>query len=119
MKISVEYNQVHDCLVGKFIGTLEPKHVGSYLQEVLRLARVHDCKRFLNDMREAEIKFSISELYYASAEVAVGEFNRSWKRAMLVKEKNKEIEFLEITTKNKGFDFKIFEDFDEAIAWLV
>ena len=108
MKITVEYNPVHDCLVGKVIGILEPKLVGQYLQEVLKLARIHDCKRFLNDMRETEIKFSISELYYASAKAAVEEFDRSWKRAMLVREKTRDMEFLEITAKNKGFDMKNF-----------
>jgi len=119
MKITVEYNQVHNCLVGKFIGTIEPKHVGEYAEEVLKLVRIHDCKRFLNDMREAEIKMSIADLYYVSAEAAVEEFDRSWRRAVLVKEKTEELEFYEITGKNKGLDLKIFDDFDEALEWLV
>jgi len=119
MKITVEYNQVHNYLVGKFIGTMEPKHVGEYAQEILKLARIHDCKRFLNDMRETEMKLSIADLYYASAEAAVEDFDRSWKRAVLVKEKTKEIEFYEITAKNKGLDVRTFDNFDEALAWLV
>jgi len=119
MKITVEYNPVHDCLIGKFIGTIEPKHVAGYVDEILKLARIHNCKRFLNDMREAEIKMSIAELYYASAKTAREEFDRSWKRAILVKEKTAEIEFLEVTAKNKGLDLKIFDNFEEAMAWLV
>ncbi len=101
MKITVEYNQVHNCLVGKFIGTIEAKHVREYAEEVLKLVRIHDCKRFLNDMREAEIKMSIADLYYVSAEAAVEEFDRSWKR------------------KNKGLNLKTFDNFDEALVWLV
>ncbi len=70
-------------------------------------------------MREAEIKMSIADLYYVSAEAIVEEFDRSWKRAILVKEKTEEIEFYEITAKNKGLDLKIFDNFDEAMTWLV
>ena len=119
MKITVEYNQVHNCLVGKVIGAMEPKHVGVYAQEILKLVRIHDCKRFLNDMREVELKLSIADLYYASAEAAVEEFDLRWKRAVLVKELTKEFEFYEITAKNKGLDVRIFDNFDEAMAWLV
>lgn len=119
MKITVEYNQVHNCLVGKFIGTMEAKHVGEYAQEILKVARIHDCKRFLNDMRETDIKMSIADLYFVSAEAVVEEFDRSWKRAVLVKEKTKDVEFYEITAKNKGLVLKTFDNFDEAMAWLV
>ena len=102
MNITVEYNQAHNCLVGKFIGTMEPKHVGEYAQEVLKLARIHDCKRFLNDMRETEIKLSIGDLYYASAEAAVEEFDRSWKRAVLVKEKTRKSNSMRLRQKTKA-----------------
>ncbi len=119
MKIKVEYNQVHNCLVGKYIGTIEAKHVGEYAQKILKLVRIHDCKRFLNDLRGAEIKMSFADLYYASAQAIVDEFDRSWKRAVLVKEITKEIEFYEITAKNKGLNLKTFDNFDEALQWLV
>ena len=66
MKISVVYNQVYNCLMGKYVGVLEPQHVQEYIDKVLEKAKVHDCKRFLNDMREAEIRLTITDLYYVS-----------------------------------------------------
>jgi hypothetical protein len=118
MKITVEFDQNHHCLVGKFVGVIEPMHVKEYAQEVLKLARFHDCKRFLNDMREAEINMSFADLYYATADAVVEEFDRSWKRAILVKELTKEIEFWEVTATNKGITLKIFDNYNEALAWL-
>lgn len=118
MKISVTYDEAHDCLVGKYVGVLEPKNVKEYGDEILRLTRIHDCKRLLNDMREAEIKLSITDLYYASAEAIMGEFNRNWKRAVVVKEKTEEMDFYEITATNKGLTIKVFDDYKEALAWL-
>jgi hypothetical protein len=118
MKITVEYDQTHNCLTGKFVGKMKFIHVKEYAQEFLKLARVHDCKRILSDLREADIKLSIADLYYASAEAAVGEFDQSWKRALVVKEMTKEIEFYEITATNKGLIVKTFDDYDEALAWL-
>ncbi len=85
----------------------------------MKLAKDHKCKRFLNDMREAEIKLSITDLYYASAEAILSEFDRTWKRAILVKEKTRELEFYEITASNKGLTLKVFEDYDEALDWLL
>jgi len=118
MKITVEYDEINDCLIGKFVGIFEPKHVKLYVKEAFKLAKLHNCKRFLNDMREAEIRLSITDLYYASAETTMGEFDRSWKRAIVVNEKTQEMEFFEITASNKGLTLKVFDDYDEALAWL-
>lgn len=118
MKISVVYDESLNCLIGKYVGIFEPKHVNAYGNEILKLAKIHRCKRFLNDLREAEFKFSITDLYYASAEAIVGEFDRSWKRALVLKEKTKETEFYEITANNKGLTLKIFDNYNEALEWL-
>lgn len=118
MKISVVYDETHDLVHGKFAGTFEPKHVKEYGDEILRLAKIHKCGRFLNDMREAEIKLSITDLYYASAEAVFGAFDRSWKRAILVREITKELEFYEITASNKGLLIKVFDNYNEALEWL-
>lgn len=118
MKISVTYDEVHNCLYGKAVGAFEPKHVKEYGDEILRVARIHNCKRFLNDMREADLRLSITDLYYASAEAMIGEFDRTWKRALIVKELTKEIEFYEITATNKGLIIKVFDNYDEALKWL-
>lgn len=118
MKIRVIYDETHDCLIGKYTGLLEPGNVKEYGDEILKLVKIHDCKRFLNDMREAEIKLSITDLYYASADAIVSKFDREWKRAIVVKKKTGEMEFYEITARNKGLTLKVFEDYDEALAWL-
>jgi len=118
MKISIVYDQNHNCLIGKFIGDLEAKHVNEYGQEILKMVKIHDCKRFLNDLREADIKLSITDLYFASIEAMMGEFNRTWKRALVVKKMTQEIEFYEITASNKGLNLKVFDNYDQALEWL-
>ena len=118
MKIHVTYDKAHNCLIGKYTGVLESGNVKEYGDEIVKWTRIHPCKRFLNDMRDAEIKLSITDLYYVSSEAIMSEFDREWKRAVVVKEKTKELEFYEITASNKGLTLKVFDDYEKALAWL-
>ena len=119
MKIRVTYNKTHNYLIGKYTGVLESGNVREYGIEILKWVRIHNCKRFMNDLREAVIKLSITDLYYASSTAIMSEFDLTWRRAVLVKNYTKEMEFYEVTAANKGLALKVFDSHEKALAWLL
>lgn len=119
MPFKVVYNKEHECLRGTVNGNFEADHVRAYVREVERIAKKHKCKRFLNDFRKANIHLSILNLYEVPDKVVEEEFNRSWKRAILINETDFEkMSFLETTSFNSGIPLRVFTSEDEAIEWL-
>lgn len=119
MPFKVIYNKENNCLRGTVNGNFEAEHVPAYVQEVEKLAKKHKCKRFLNDFRKANVHLSVLNLYEVPDKTVAKEFNRTWKRAILVNEKDiKQMSFLETTSYNKGVPLKVFTDESEAMEWL-
>lgn len=118
IKFKVSYNEKYNCLIGKFYGELTPENINEYTQEIAKYAKINNCKRFLNDLREATIKFSVGEIFFAPPKVQYQEFDLSWKRAIIFNKNFNETAFLEITSKNQGILLKTFFEFNEAIEWL-
>jgi len=118
MKYNVIYNQEYNCLIGKFVGDLNMESVKEYAKEISKMAKIHDCKRFVNDLREATILLSLANFFDAPSIVSIDVFDRSWKRAIIVKEKLDKLDFFETTSINQGFNVKIFHNMNEALEWL-
>jgi hypothetical protein len=115
---NVNYNQEHNCLIGNFEGDLDLENSKEYVKEVARKAKKNNCKRFLNDLRKANIKLSIVDLYYMPEMVILEELDRTWKRAVVVKENMEKVDFYETTAHNRGLRVKVFNDINKAIEWL-
>ena len=118
MKYNVIYNQEYNCLIGKYVGDLNIESVKKYAKEISKMARIHDCKRFINDLREATILLSVANFYDAPSIVSIDEFDRTWKRAIITNQNFDKLNFFETTSINQGFDVKIFQDINEALEWL-
>jgi len=118
MSFSIDYDQRHDCLLGAFEGDLNKQEVKAYVQEVVHRAKENNCKRFLNDLQIANISLSIADLYETPAMVLQEEFDRTWKRAVVVKEGSDKTDFYETTASNRGISIKVFTHKNEALAWL-
>jgi hypothetical protein len=50
MKIRVTYDKTHNCLIGTYTGVPESENVKEYGDEIVKMTRIHNCKRFLNDL---------------------------------------------------------------------
>ena len=118
MKYNVTYNQEYNCLIGKLFGDLNMESVKEYAREISKMAQIHDCKRFVNDLREANILLSLANFYDAPSIVSIDAFDRSWKRAIIVKDKLDKLSFFETTSINQGFNVKIFHNMNEAMEWF-
>ena len=120
MQFKVRYDESIDCVKGEFRGNMDLDSVKAYIAEIESVARQHPCRRFFNDVREAEISFSINDLYQLTESLLAGEFDRKWKRAVLFNlgfDEDKR-EFHETVNLNRGITEKSFTDYAEAIKWL-
>lgn len=118
MAFDVHYSQDNDCLVGTFTGDFNTDSLKRYLDEVIKTATLHNCHRFLNDLREATINLSFMD-FYDIAEMSVSKgFDRSWKRAIVVEKTAPDFSFFETVARNRGLSIRVFESMDEALEWL-
>jgi hypothetical protein len=118
MTFCVHFDDEHDCFIGSFIGRLDSSTVGPYTEQLRSEASKHECRRFLNDMRRAEIDFTTFELYGLPGILGAAGFDRSWRRAIVAHEQFEDYYFYETVAVNRGYQVKVFADFDEAMTWL-
>ena len=117
--ISVDYQPENECIAGVFTGMLNPESVKEYMLEINKAARKHDCKHMISDLRKASLHASISGLYYVLNSVVNDEFNKTWRRAIVVKAQDlAKISFYEKATYNRGIALRVFTDIDLAMGWL-
>ena len=104
--------------MGKFTGEFTLENVKKYVSEIVKVAKIHDCKRLMNDLREANINFSLADFFNAPRIISDKVFDRSWRRAIIVKEKTDKLSFFETTSLNQGFHVKVFLNPEDALKWL-
>ena len=74
----------------------------------------------LVDTREAESMLSIADVFQLGEALAAHSLLRRSKIAFLKSIKdNKQAEFLETVTANRGVRARVFTDFEKALTWLV
>jgi len=118
MAFHVAYDPQCDCLIGEFIGSIDHEKLEEYALEVAEAAKEHGCRRILNDLRKAEVRFSTTEIIEIPGFLETTGIDRSWKRAVVVSQSLEDYRFYETTALNRGYTVKIFTDLTEARDWL-
>ena len=119
MEFQVQYDPSINAVVGEFKGNLNRSSLKAYVANIASVVRAHSCKRFLNDLRAAQINLSIIDVFELPSVVVSEDFNRTWRRAVLLPpESTINKSFFENVNSNRGVEEKIFTDYLEAIAWL-
>ena len=121
MSFRVDYDNVNNCIVGRFEGEFTSKAFDDYLQEISRVAKQYDCLSFLNDLRGADMKFSVFDLSESPTRTIASTFDRRWKRAIVLNPDSlstEKREFFETVNENRGVSVKTFNDMAEALDWL-
>jgi hypothetical protein len=88
------------------------------LKVSIQEAKAHSCFRFLVDYRQAEMKLGLIDLYERPAYYGEAGMPRTARIAIMFAPTEKDTEFVETVTANRGYSVKTFEDGDQAIAWL-
>lgn len=115
---NVTYNKEHNCLLGKGFGVFSIEMIEPYIAKIDKMATEYKCRRFVNDLSMADIKFSVSELFFTPPKVVARNFDRNWVRAIVVKKITDDWSFYETTALNQGLKVKIFTSLKDAYGWM-
>ena len=118
MPYEVKYNQETECVVAKFVGVLDAGNIAEYAGEAIRVMGEHECRRLLNDLRGANLDFSLMKVYFGPDRLRGWGFQPTWKRAILITGGLTEYTFFETVAVNQGYPVRVFKDWDEAVEWL-
>ena len=106
----------------KIQGAYRPSEGKEILVKTLEMVKAYDCPRTLADMREAQLKFSMQELYRVPnlvREVATNLGLPPFRKALVVQELTSEVRFFENVMLNRGQNVQIFLDIEKAKTWLL
>ncbi len=118
MNFELRYDGDHDIIRGRVHEKLDAAVAKAMAADLAQLVREHGCRRFLNDLREAQVTSSTLELYSIPRIMKGAGLPGSTKRALVVAEITPDFVFLETASVNAGNQVKLFTDPEAALAWL-
>jgi hypothetical protein len=118
MDYVVKYDQENDIIIGSFSGDFDIHALNQYSNEIVKLTKEHNCKKTLNDLRNANINLSITDIFFTIKKLKKNGLEHLWKRALIVSKKCKKLSFFEMISTNRGHKVGIFHSTTEAMDWL-
>lgn len=102
----------------RFHGIISANIADRMLPAVMKVGMESRCHRFLYDIRQASLGETIVDLYNRPAQVEGLGMKNQARHAMLCAIVNDKVQFLENASTNRGFQFRLFTDEAECLAWL-
>jgi hypothetical protein len=100
-------------------GTLTASSANEMIHVVVSEMRRYGCTSQIVDHRDTVLNLSVSEYYRRpniNEEIGI---SRAWKIAMVFRELNDDTHFMENVFRNRGYNFKVFDDIEQAKTWLI
>lgn len=120
MKWDIEYQKEHGIVYARLTGIGTDELLQQSADECVAIANKNDSNKFLVDERDLTYSTSISNIY-DSAEGMKG-ISRTNKVAFVYSESpsNKnDYRFFETVSRNRGYNVRVFENQQKAMAWLI
>lgn len=102
----------------RFHGTISADVADRMLPAVMKVGAESRCRRFLYDIRQTSLSEAIIDLYRRPAQVEGLGMKHAARHAMLCAKVDEKAQFLETVSTNRGFQFRLFTDEEECLAWL-
>ncbi|MBT8398520.1 MAG: hypothetical protein HKO65_08670 [Gemmatimonadetes bacterium] len=118
MPFQAAYDESHGVLVFRFEGVAGAEDVEPFIQEALRLAGEHQCRRSLSDFRGAKLGLSTSEVFKLTERLQASGIDETWKRAILIDSQTSNYGFHERVAREGGHTVRVFTNHDDALNWL-
>ena len=113
-----ECEVIDDVVWVRFHGVISADVADRMLPAVMKLGMESGSRRFLYDIRQASLGEEIIDLYNRPAQVDGLGMKNAARHAMLCAKINEKAHFLETVSMNRGFEFRLFTDEAECLAWL-
>jgi hypothetical protein len=114
----ISYDQAHGWLTGSITGTINSETLPVYAKAVADRVSKHDCKRFLNDLRQAQLDLSTIEIYEIPGVLEVAGIDKTWRRAIVASRDLEDYRFFQAIAFNRGYTVRVFTELDAAKHWL-
>jgi hypothetical protein len=119
MKFSITYISETDSIHIVVEGSLSLDGFNLLAEDVAKCLIKHPgCDRIINDLRLAKSPKSPVDTYYMPKCASKAGVFRSVRRAIIVKENQKDFRFLETVFINQGNIVQLFNNLEEARKWL-
>ena len=121
MKAEIKFVKTRDFIKTTASGQLNLEQSKKVLEEIARLNTPDDLHDILVDIRETEPGLSLSEIY--ELVTAVGNHRQAFRKKIAIllgaQHDFDKARFLEMCASNRGYNVNAFDDFEEAVNWLM
>lgn len=119
MEWKIKYLLDEHILYVKTKGRVTADAANSMVKDIVEAAACHLCDRQIVDHRNSVFAFGLFE-YYERPDInmKIG-ISRRWKIAMVFSELSKNTYFMETVFRNRGYNFRQFDDIEKARNWLL
>ena len=118
MPYAIRYDPKLDCVFVRMEGEIDLALAKQFAKELGEQVSRHNCKRVLNDMRQATLTLSLTELFKVPDEI--GEtWLRTVKRALVVAQDFMQYDLFASASFNRGQLLEVFIDPEQAMRWLL
>ena len=118
MSYSLVHDKKRDVIRLTITGRFDATELRRIAPEVARLTHETGCRRILNDIRKADVRFSFMEVFHSPNMMDTAGIGRETRRALVVPRDFNEAGFLEDVTRNRGHRFRVFQTCGQALRWL-
>ncbi len=122
MGITISYSEEIDSVVVTYAGLASPAEIQETIRAALAMAVERQCRRFLVDASELQHRggtlldtYELPNLFEHLPDV------RKYKDAVILPRRLAEaqdLKFFETTSRNRGYNVRVFPDRQTAIGWL-
>lgn len=118
MPYSINYDSSAHIVYVIVEGELNLSLLRGIASDVAQHVKKHNCKRILNDMRDAKPTKSIQEIFNMPKQANKSGVTPDIKRALVVSEYSSSFKFLETVFVNQGNTVHLFDCMSTAKSWL-
>lgn len=119
MEWQIEYNSDENFLHIKTSGVLTTESASAMVKDVVEAAKPHGCDRQIVDHRETSFALSLFDYYERPGVNRQIGMSYQWKIAMVFRELNEDTHFMETVFRNRGYNFRQFDDLEKAREWVL
>ena len=121
MKAEIKFVKTRDFIKTTASGQLNLEQSKKVLEEIARLNTPDDLHDILVDIRGTEPGLSLSDIY--ELVTAVGNHRQAFRKKIAIllgaQHDFDKARFLEMCASNRGYNVNAFDDFEEAVNWLM
>ena len=119
MPYAIVYDPDTAIITTTITGTLNAEEAYAVSVLTQQTAAQYSCKRFLTDMRETIFLLPAGEGHQHTTSLADRGYERTDRMAVVhAPQDSDRFQLMETAAQNRGWNYRVFTDIEEAVAWL-